>query len=87
MRATAVVEIEVPFQSLSCKGNSFVAVQTNLFILYRLPEPFDEEVIASAALAIHADTDLVLFKRADESRTGGLTIQNNAPSGVHGRAG
>ncbi len=79
MGTAAVVEIEVPGQRLPRCGNGFVAMQINLFILHGFPQPFDEDVVAPAALAIHADPDAVLLKHADESRAGELT----ALIGVH----
>src|SRR5450759_1474642 len=67
-----VVEIEVAGQGLSGNRNGVVAMQVNFLILDALPQPFDEDVIAPAALAIHADLDAMLFEEADESGTGEL---------------
>jgi hypothetical protein len=77
MRTTAVVEI--PTQRLSGDRKGLVAVQIDLFVFHGFPQPFDEEVVAPAATAIHADLDLFLLKHADESRAGKLT----ALIGVH----
>jgi len=66
MRATAVVEIEILAQCPPGGRYRVVTVQINLFILHGFPKPFDEHVVAPAALAIHADLDFVLFKHADE---------------------
>ena len=47
-------------------------VAHDLFVFHGFPESFDEDVIAPAAFAIHADLDGVLFQYADESRTAEL---------------
>ena len=54
-------------------------MQIDLFILHGFPQAFDEDVIAPAAFAIHADLDVVLLKHADERRAGELA----ALIGVH----
>jgi hypothetical protein len=33
-------------------------VQINAFILQRPPEPFDEDIVDAAALAVHRDLDV-----------------------------
>ena len=35
----------------------FPSVQINAFILQRPPEPFDEDIVDAAALAVHRDLD------------------------------
>ena len=48
-------------------------MQINLFILDRLPDSLDEDVVAPRALAIHADRDLVGAQHAGECFAGELT--------------
>ena len=49
---------------------SFVA--HHVFILHAFPEPFDEHVVHPAALAVHADFDIVLFENVREIIRGKL---------------
>ena len=72
-RATTVVEIEILVQCPPSYGHRVVTVEINLFAFHGFPEPFDEDVAAPAALAVHADLNVVLFEYADEGRTGELT--------------
>src|SRR5512135_310883 len=55
MRARRVVEVEVPRQAGPGLRNAVVGVQVHLFVLQRLPQPLDEDVVAPGSLAIHAD--------------------------------
>jgi len=45
-------------------------MQIDLLVLDALPEPFDEDVIAPAAFAVHADLNAVLSEQADEVTAG-----------------
>ena len=58
MGAAAVVEIEIPAHGLAGSRNGFVAMQIHFFILHGFPQPFDEDVVAPAALAIHTESIL-----------------------------
>ena len=79
MGATAVVKIEVAGQRLPGDGYGLVAVQIHLLVFHGFPEPFDEDVVAPTALAVHADLNAVLLEHADEGGTGELA----ALVGVH----
>jgi hypothetical protein len=47
-------------------------VQIDVLVLDRLPKPLDEHIVTPAALAVHADADVVLLQRGDEVRSGEL---------------
>ena len=65
MRTTTVVEVEVAGR-LPGYGYGFVAVQIHLLVLHGFPEPFDEDVVAPATLAVHADLPSSTVKRASD---------------------
>ena len=54
MRTAPIVKIEIACQRLPDVGDCLVAVQVNLFILDRFPEPLNEDVVPPTTLAIHA---------------------------------
>jgi len=41
-------------------------VQVNRFVLHRLPQPFDEHIVAPASLAVHAHGDTLPVEHADD---------------------
>jgi hypothetical protein len=43
------------------RGHAVVGFEINLLVLDALPKPLDEDIIAPAAFAIHADLDLVFL--------------------------
>jgi len=47
-------------------------VQTDLLVLDRFPEPLDDDVVAPAALAVHADLDGLAPQKADGPTAGEL---------------
>ncbi|AOU97832.1 hypothetical protein BI364_07510 [Acidihalobacter yilgarnensis] len=67
MRLASVVEVKVTGQDLASTGDGIVAMQVDLLVLDRLPEPFDEDVVPPAPFAIHADLDRLLLEDSDES--------------------
>lgn len=48
-------------------------MQVNLPILDELPDSFDEDVVAPASAAIHADSDSVFLEPPDEGIAGELS--------------
>ena len=68
----AIVEIEIPSNRGACVWYAVVAVQIDLLVLHRPPEPFDEHVVPPRALAVHADGDLILDEHAGEVCPGEL---------------
>src|SRR5262245_33074649 len=55
MGSASVVEVEVAVDSGPRLDKVRVSSQVDLLVLQRTPEPFDEDVVDTAALAIHAD--------------------------------
>ena len=72
MRPAGVVEGEIARESRGRCGDGVVGVQVDLFVFDRAPEAFDKDVVAPAALAIHADADPVLLEEPGEGRAGKL---------------
>ena len=66
VRSSLIVERQVSFQPVLCFADAVVGMQIHLFVFDTPPEPFDEYVITPAALAIHADGDVVLRQEARE---------------------
>lgn len=66
MRTTGVVEGEVAPDAGGRDGHRLVAVQVDLLVLERAPEPLDEDVVAPAAFPIHADRDAVVLEQPGE---------------------
>ena len=54
---SGVVEVDVAADRLPGLVDRGVSMQVNLFVLDLAPDPFDEDVIAPAPLAVHADPD------------------------------
>jgi len=69
----AIVERQVTGDAFLGRAHAVVRMQVNLFVFHRLPQPFDEHVVAPAALAVHADGDAFPVEYADEGRAGKLT--------------
>ncbi len=66
MRSTLIVKREVFADAGSCIADAVVGVQIDLFVLDRLPQPLDENVVAPAAFAVHADRDAVCLEHLGE---------------------
>jgi len=58
MGSPCVVEPDVSGQSIAGGRDAIVGTQVALFVFDGPPEPFDEDVIAPCAFAIHADLDV-----------------------------
>src|SRR3974390_1176870 len=72
MRSLAVVEIQIPADRGAGLGDAVIGPQIDLLILYRSPEPLDEDVVAPGALAVHADLDAVVGQQTGEGGAGEL---------------
>src|SRR5208337_4562834 len=70
--ALVVVEAEVVADAGARLGHVVVGVQVDLLVLERAPEPLDEDVVQTAALAVHADGDAALAQRRREGFRGEL---------------
>ncbi len=72
VRACPVVELEEGFQVGVGFDLGAVALQVNLLVFDRPPEPFDEDVVEAAALAIHRELYSELEQRLGKLRRGKL---------------
>ncbi len=68
-----VVEPEVTLQALPGGTDRWVSSQIHLLVFHAPPQPFDEHVVAPAALAVHADGAAVLLQPPGEVQAGELT--------------
>src|SRR5665647_1727142 len=73
MGTSAVIKVQISADRCPRHADIVVGMQINLFILDRLPDSLDEDVVAPRALAIHADRDLVGAQHAGECFAGELT--------------
>ena len=62
MRALVVVKVEVALQRWEQIQAAGEVAGIDQFVLERAPQPFDENVVESAATAIHADRDAALLQ-------------------------
>jgi len=67
--AKRVVEIDEPANVRPGIARGLVSLEVHLLVFDRLPEALDQNVVAPAPLAVHADSDLVRFQHIDEVRT------------------
>ena len=72
MRPRAIVEAQMPADRGPGFGDAVVVAQADLLVFHRPPEPFDEDVVAPGALAVHADGDLGPLQHRDEVGAGEL---------------
>src|ERR1035441_1646235 len=73
VRASGVVELDVARDLASGFANRLVGVQVDVLVFERTPEALDEDVVAPAALAVHADLDAFFFEPPGEGFAGELT--------------
>src|SRR6516165_3169116 len=69
MGSPGIVEVEVPANRTPRLADCFVGSQIDLLVFDAAPQPFDEDVVAPGALAVHADGDAVLDQHTGEGRT------------------
>jgi len=72
MRSAGVVERQVLSDGLLGVRDRVVGAQIDLLVLDRFPQAFDEDVVAPAAFAVHADRDAVRLEQAGERFAGEL---------------
>ena len=73
MGALLVKEAEVGLKPLSEISNTVVGVQVNMLVLYRSPEPFNEDVVHPSSFAVHTNFNVVGLQDAGELLAGELT--------------
>ncbi len=72
MRPAGVVEGQVGAQTGLGGRDRIVGFQIHIFVLDVLPRPLDEDVVAPAALAVHADLNAMLIEHSGELAAGEL---------------
>ncbi|CAI09262.1 hypothetical protein ebA5509 [Aromatoleum aromaticum EbN1] len=72
VRPAFVVEAQVGAQVGLGLGDAVIGLEVHLFVFHALPQPLDEDVVAPAALAVHADLDAVVFEQVGEIGAGEL---------------
>ena len=72
VRPDGIVEPDVAADADAGFGDEGVGVEIHLLVLHRAPEALYEYVVAPAALAIHADGDLLAVEDVGERRAGEL---------------
>ena len=84
MRSLGVVEGEVAVEALHDGGHRVVGVQIDLFVFQGAPEPLDEDIVAPAALAVHAELNAVGLGHVGEVAAGKLRglicVQDRGPA-------
>ena len=76
MRATGIVEGQIPANPGAGLRHAGVCPQVDLLIFDAPPQTLDEDVIAPSPLAIHADFDLTGGQYLDEVDRGELAALN-----------
>src|SRR6516225_4022691 len=70
--ALFVIEAEPGANAGLCLGDTGIGMQVDLLILQTAPQPLDEDVVHTAAFAIHADCDTAPIEHCDELDVGEL---------------
>ncbi len=73
VRPAGVVEVDVAADAFAGGAHGFVGMEVDLLVLDRAPHPFDEHVVAPAALAVHRDADAVAMEQPSELAARKLT--------------
>lgn len=66
MKPLAVIESEVTLQSLLEFLHGLIILEIDILILEAPPEPLYEDIVERSIAPVHADSDTVFFKDADE---------------------
>ena len=73
VRSVEVVEVEIAPQVLLSFAGAAIIIQIDLLVFDAAPEPFSEDVVRRAAVAIHADLDSRRQEPFGQTRAGDLT--------------
>src|SRR6202167_2982821 len=68
MGPSGIVEGQITTDRRTGLADAVVSSQINLLVFDAAPQPFDEDVVAPGALAVHADRDAVVGQHAGEGR-------------------
>jgi hypothetical protein len=72
VRSPDIVEVKIPSQGCLRLGDRIVGPQIDFLVLHAFPQPLDEDVVAQATLAVHADLDAVFLEQPGEFQAGEL---------------
>ena len=64
MRASFIVEVQIPADRSACIADVLIGPQIYLFAFDGAPQALDEHIVLPNALAIHADGDALLSEDA-----------------------
>jgi hypothetical protein len=70
--ANAIIKAEVAADPSAGLGHRRVGVEVDLLIFHRAPEALHKHIVAPAALAVHADRNLLALEDAGEVDAGEL---------------
>ena len=72
MRAAPVVACHIAVQPATRLRDATVGAQVDFLVFDRPPQPFDKNMVAPRALAIHADRDLGVLQGREKGNGGEL---------------
>ena len=72
MRAAPVVECHIAVQPATRLRDASVGTQVDFLVFDRPPEPFDKDIVAPRALAVHANRDLGVLQGREKGDGGEL---------------
>ena len=72
MRSAPVVECQIAVQPATRLRDATVGAQVDFLVCDRPPEPFDKDIVAPRALAVHADRNLGVLQGREKGNGGEL---------------
>ena len=89
MRSLSVIECQIAAKTATRLRDTSIGTEVDFLIFDRPPEPFDENIVAPRALAVHADRDLGGLQRLEKGHRGELAalIRVHYVNGIKGGAG
>ena len=72
MRSAPVVERQIATKTATRLRDASVGAQVDFLVFDRPPEPFDKDVVAPRALAVHADRNLGVLQGREKGDGGEL---------------
>ena len=72
MRSLSVIECQIAAKTATSLRDTSIGTEVDFLIFDRSPEPFDENIVAPRALAVHANRDLGGLQRLEKGQRGEL---------------
>ena len=72
MRSAPVVERQIATKTATRLRDASVGAQVDFLVFDRPPEPFDKDIVAPRALAVHANRDLGVLQGREKGDGGEL---------------